>query len=136
MSSVITGKKFCSRYGLADLLARKANEEVMRYPIIHLKGEDIEIAMTHTNQYGEEYYSFVNGQHTTMGGTHLLAFREAVVKTVREFYMNDFDATEIRASIVAAISVRVHEPVFEAQTKTKHSQRTLSTPAIIRSCSW
>ncbi|HSI89556.1 MAG TPA: toprim domain-containing protein, partial [Adhaeribacter sp.] len=87
--------------------------------IIHLKGEDIEVALTHGNEYGEEYYSFVNGQYTTQGGTHLAAFREAVVKTVREFYKKDYDASDIRASIVGAISVRVQEPVFESQTKTK-----------------
>jgi topoisomerase-4 subunit B len=91
-----------------------------RYPIIHLRGgKDIEMAITHTNQYGEEYYSFVNGQHTTQGGTHQAAFREAFVKTVREFYKKDFDASDIRTSIVAAISVRIQEPVFESQTKTK-----------------
>ena len=110
---------YVSKNGLLDLLERKSNAEAIRYPIIHLKGEDIEIAMTHENQYGEEYYSFVNGQHTTQGGTHLQAFREAVVKTVREFYKKDFDVADIRASIIAAISVRVQEPVFESQTKTK-----------------
>lgn len=113
------GKKFFSENGLLDLLQRKTDSENIRYPIIHLKGEDIEISMTHSNQYGEEYYSFVNGQFTTQGGTHLAAFREAVVKTIREFYKKDFDATDIRASIVAAISIRVQEPVFESQTKTK-----------------
>jgi len=112
-------KKFHSTNGLHDLLTRKVNVEAIRYPIVHLKGEDIEVAMTHTNQYGEDYYSFVNGQYTTQGGTHQAAFREAVVKTVREFYKKDFDATDIRASIVAAIAVRVQEPVFESQTKTK-----------------
>lgn len=113
------GKKYYSEHGLLDLLKRKTDEDNIRYPIVHLKGEDIEIALTHSNQYGEEYYSFVNGQFTTQGGTHLAAFREAVVKTVREFYKKDFDATDIRTSIVAAISVRVQEPVFESQTKTK-----------------
>ena len=126
LSIIFNGKKFHSRNGLADLLARKADEESMRYPIIHLKGEDIELAMTHTNQYGEEYYSFVNGQHTTMGGTHLGAFREAVVKTVREFYKKDFDATDVRSSIVAAIAVRVQEPVFESQTKTKLGSQAMA----------
>lgn len=115
----LNGKKYMSRNGLADLLSRKTNEEDRRYPVIHLKGEDIEVAMTHENQYGEEYYSFVNGQFTTQGGTHLAAFREAVVKTVREFFKKDYDASDIRASICAAISVRVQEPVFESQTKTK-----------------
>lgn len=113
------GQKFFSERGLYDLLSRNSDAEANRYPIIHLKGEDIEIAMTHGQQYGEEYYSFVNGQHTTQGGTHQQAFREAVVRTVREFYKKEFDAADIRASIVAAISVRVQEPVFESQTKTK-----------------
>jgi topoisomerase-4 subunit B len=113
------GQKYYSENGLLDLLARKADPESLRYPIIHLKGEDIELALTHGNDYGEEYYSFVNGQYTTQGGTHLAAFREAVVKTVREFYKREYDATDIRASIVAAISIRVQEPVFESQTKTK-----------------
>ncbi|WP_266205757.1 DNA topoisomerase IV subunit B [Pontibacter kalidii] len=113
------GKKFYSENGLLDLLRNKADEESMRYSIIHLKGEDIELALTHGNEYGEEYYSFVNGQYTTMGGTHLAAFREAVVKTVRDFYKKDYDATDIRGSIIGAISIRVQEPVFESQTKTK-----------------
>lgn len=113
------GQKYHSENGLLDLLSNKTSEDNLRYPIIHLKGEDIEIALSHTNQYGEEYYSFVNGQFTTQGGTHLAAFREAVVKTVRDFYKKDYDAADIRASIVAAISVRVQEPVFESQTKTK-----------------
>src|SRR5690606_10942745 len=88
-------------------------------PIIHLKGEDIEVALTHGQQYGEEYYSFVNGQHTTQGGTHQAAFREAVVKTIREFYKKEFDASDVRASIIGAIAIKVQEPVFESQTKTK-----------------
>jgi topoisomerase IV subunit B len=113
------GKKFHSEHGLLDLLKRKTNEEGLRYPIIHIKGDEIEMAMSHGEQYGEEYYSFVNGQNTTQGGTHLAAFREAVVKTVREFYKKDFEASDVRASIVAAIAVRVQEPVFESQTKTK-----------------
>jgi topoisomerase-4 subunit B len=112
-------QKFLSKDGLLDLLKRKTNEEALRYPIIHIKGEDIEVALTHENQYGEEYYSFVNGQHTTQGGTHLIAFREAFAKTVREFYKKDFDLADIRASIIAAVSIRVQEPVFESQTKTK-----------------
>ncbi|HYK76137.1 MAG TPA: DNA topoisomerase IV subunit B [Daejeonella sp.] len=113
------GQKYFSDRGLYDLLVRNTDAENIRYPIIHLKGEDIEIAMTHGQQYGEEYYSFVNGQHTTQGGTHQAAFREAVVKTIREFYKKEFDASDIRASIVSAISIRVQEPVFESQTKTK-----------------
>lgn len=113
------GKKFFSKDGLLDLLRQKSDAEDLRYPIIHFKGDDIEIAMTHGGQYGEEYYSFVNGQNTTQGGTHLAAFREGVVKGVRDFYKKDFDAADIRASIIAAIAVRVQEPVFESQTKTK-----------------
>lgn len=115
----LNGKKYVSKNGLLDLLQRKTNEDEIRYPVIHLKGEDIEVAITHENQYGEEYYSFVNGQYTTQGGTHLAAFREAFVKTIREFYKKDYDAADIRGSICAAISVRVQEPVFESQTKTK-----------------
>ena len=113
------GQKFFSEHGLHDLLADKTDPDSRRYPLIHLQGEDIELALTHGNDYGEEYYSFVNGQYTTQGGTHLAAFREALVKTVREFYKKDYDATDIRGSIVGAISVRVQEPVFESQTKTK-----------------
>lgn len=113
------GRKFYSKDGLLDLLKQKADSEEMRYSIIHFKGNDIEVALTHGNQYGEEYYSFVNGQNTTQGGTHLAAFREGVVKAVRDFYKKEFDAADIRASIVAAIAVRVQEPVFESQTKTK-----------------
>jgi len=115
----LNGKKYVSKNGLLDLLQRKTNEDEIRYPIIHLKGEDIEVALTHENAYGEEYYSFVNGQFTTQGGTHLAAFREGYVKTIREFYKKDYDAADIRGSICAAISVRVQEPVFESQTKTK-----------------
>jgi topoisomerase IV subunit B len=113
------GQKYYSQNGLLDLLKRKTNEEDLRYPIIHLKGEDIELSLTHNNEYGEEYYSFVNGQFTTQGGTHLAAFREGIVKTVREFYKKDFDASDIRQAIVGAIAIRVQEPVFESQTKTK-----------------
>ena len=120
------GKKFHSSKGLHDLLLRKVNVDHIRYPIVHLKGEDIEIALTHSNQYGEDYYSFVNGQYTTQGGTHQAAFREAIVKTVREFYKKDFDATDIRASIVAAVAVRVQEPVFESQTKTKLGSQSIA----------
>lgn len=113
------GVKYHSEKGLYDLLSRKTDVDSLRYPIIHLRGEDIEIALSHTNQYGEDYYSFVNGQYTTQGGTHQAALREALVKTVREFYNKNFDATDVRASIVGAIAVRVQEPVFESQTKTK-----------------
>jgi topoisomerase IV subunit B len=116
---IFNGKSFISRNGLLDLLERKTNADELRYPIIHLKGDDIEVAITHNNDYGEDYYSFVNGQHTTQGGTHQAAFREAYVKVIREFFKKDYDATDIRQSIVAAVSVRVVEPVFESQTKTK-----------------
>lgn len=113
------GRNFLSKNGLLDLLQRKTNAETIRYPIIHLKGEDIELAFTHTGDYGEDLYSFVNGQHTTQGGTHQGAFREAFVKVIRDFYKKDYDAADIRQSICAAVSVRVQEPVFESQTKTK-----------------
>jgi topoisomerase-4 subunit B len=120
------GVKFHSENGLLDLINNKTDLESLRYPPIHLKGQDIEIALTHNNLYGEEYYSFVNGQFTTQGGTHLSAFREAVVKTIRDYFKKDFDASDIRASIVGAISVRVIEPVFESQTKTKLGSINLS----------
>ena len=110
---------YMSKNGLMDLLESKVEESIRRYPIIHYKDQDIEFSLTHGNQYGEEYYSFVNGQYTTQGGTHLAAFREAIVKTIREFYKKNYDAADIRASIVGAVSVRVQEPVFESQTKTK-----------------
>jgi topoisomerase-4 subunit B len=119
LTIVLNGKKYHSENGLKDLLTNKADVENLRYPIIHLRGEDIEIAITHANQYGEEYYSFVNGQYTTQGGTHLAAFREAIVKTVREFYGKNFEASDVRSAIIGAIAVRVQEPVFESQTKTK-----------------
>ncbi|SDL45519.1 DNA topoisomerase IV subunit B [Siphonobacter aquaeclarae] len=113
------GQKYVAQRGLLDLLERQTDAESVRYPIIHLKGPDIEIAMTHGNQYGEEYYSFVNGQNTTMGGTHLAAFKEALVRTCREFFKKDYAPEDVRSSISAAISLRVQEPVFESQTKTK-----------------
>jgi topoisomerase IV subunit B len=121
----LNNKRYISKNGLLDLLQRKTNEDEIRYPIIHLKGEDIEVALTHENDYGEEYYSFVNGQFTTQGGTHLAAFREGLIKTVREFYKKDYDATDIRGSVCAALSVRVQEPVFESQTKTKLGSQTV-----------
>ncbi|MBP6023188.1 DNA topoisomerase IV subunit B [Ferruginibacter sp.] len=115
----LNGKRFVSKNGLLDLLQRKTNADEIRYPIIHLKGDDIEVAITHEGTYGEEYYSFVNGQFTTQGGTHLAAFREGYIKTIRDFFKKDYDAADIRGSICTAISVRVQEPVFESQTKTK-----------------
>ncbi len=113
------GKILYSKNGLKDLMERKNDPETLRYPIIHLKDEDIEIALSHGDQYGEEYYSFVNGQNTTMGGTHLQGFREALIKTIREFYNKSFDAKDIQSSIIGAISLRVEDPIFESQTKTK-----------------
>ena len=121
----LNGQKYYSENGLRDLLEQNMSSDGM-YPIIHLKGEDIEVAITHGNQYGEEYYSFVNGQHTTQGGSHLTAFREAYVKTIRDFYKKDFDPSDIRTSIVAAVSVKVEEPVFESQTKTKLGSKNIA----------
>lgn len=118
------GERYQSKNGLKDLLEENIDTEPL-YPVIHLKGEDIEVAITHGNQYGEDYYSFVNGQHTTQGGTHLMAFREAIVKTIRDFYKKEFDPSDIRASIIAAISIKVEEPVFESQTKTKLGSRDI-----------
>ncbi|MBT6235418.1 MAG: type IIA DNA topoisomerase subunit B [Bacteroidetes bacterium] len=113
------GNKYFSKNGLLDLLYRKTNEEEIKYPIIHLKDGDIEMAITHDNHYGEDYYSFVNGQNTTQGGTHVAALKEALVRTIRDFYGKNYEPTDIRASLVSAISVRIQEPVFESQTKTK-----------------
>jgi len=115
----LNSKKYFSENGLLDLLDKKTENINLRYPIIHLKDDDIEIAVSHTNHYNEEYYSFVNGQLTTQGGTHLSAFKEAFVRAVREFFKKDFDVADIRASMIAALSIRVEEPVFESQTKTK-----------------
>lgn len=119
LTITFNGKRYVSRNGLLDLLKRKTNEDEIRYPIIHLKGEDIEVAITHNNDYGEDIFSFVNGQYTTQGGTHQQAFREAFVKTVRDFFKKDYEAADVRQGIAAAIAVRVQEPVFESQTKTK-----------------
>ncbi|MDR3140406.1 MAG: type IIA DNA topoisomerase subunit B [Tannerellaceae bacterium] len=118
LTIVYNGKKFFSRNGLADLLNENMIMEPL-YPVIHLKGEDIELVITHSNQYGEEYYSFVNGQYTTQGGTHLSAFRETIGRVIKEYYNKNFDYSDIRAGIVSAISIKVEEPVFESQTKTK-----------------
>ncbi|MGB0839635.1 MAG: DNA topoisomerase IV subunit B [Chitinophagales bacterium] len=119
LSIYLNGQRYYSKNGLLDLLTRKTGEAALRYPIIHLKGEDIEIALTHGNEYGEQYHAFVNGQYTPLGGTHLNAFKEAIVKTIRDFYGKNFDVSDIRSAIVGAVSVRVEEPVFESQTKTK-----------------
>ena len=119
------GKRFRSKEGLKDLLNENLSEDTL-YPIIHIEGNDIEVAFTHVEQYGEDYFSFVNGQHTTQGGTHQAAFREALVKTIRDFTKKNFEATDIRGGLVAAISVKVQEPVFESQTKTKLGSLTVS----------
>ncbi|MBD5329773.1 MAG: type IIA DNA topoisomerase subunit B [Bacteroides sp.] len=119
------GKKYLSRHGLLDLLKDNMTSEPL-YPIIHLKGEDIEIVLTHTAQYGEEYYSFVNGQHTTQGGTHLSAFREHVSRTIKEFSGKNFEFSDIRNGIVAAVAVKIQEPVFESQTKVKLGSKTVA----------
>ncbi len=118
LTIIYNGQRITSRNGLLDLLEENMSSPGL-YPIIHLKGEDIEVAITHGKQYGEEYYSFVNGQNTSQGGTHLVAFKEAYVKVVRDFFKKDFDASDIRTAIIAAISIKVEEPVFESQTKTK-----------------
>ena len=119
------GNKYVSRNGLADLLNENMSKEGL-YPLIHLKGDDIEVAFTHGVQYGEDYYSFVNGQNTTQGGTHLIAFREALVKTFREFYKKDYEPADIRSSIIAAISIKVEDPIFESQTKTKLGSKDMA----------
>ena len=119
------GRKFYSKNGLEDLLNENLTSEIL-YPIIHLQGDDIEVAITHTNQYGEEHYSFVNGQHTTQGGTHLSAFREASARTIKEYFNRNFEYADIRNGMVAAISIKVEEPVFESQTKTKLGSKDMS----------
>jgi len=120
LTIVFNGEKYFSENGLKDLLSENINESDMLYPIIHLKGDDIEIALTHSKtQYSEEYHSFVNGQNTTQGGTHLVAYRESIVKTIREYYGKTYEASDVRKSIVTAIAIKVMEPVFESQTKTK-----------------
>jgi len=122
---ILNGQEFSSKDGLKDLINKKIDADSQQYPIIHLKNDEIEMAFTHSSKYGEEYYSFVNGQFTTQGGTHLTAFKEAIVKTIRDFYKKDFDASDIRMSIVGAICVRIQEPMFESQTKTKLGTVTL-----------
>lgn len=121
----LNGKRYLSRHGLLDLLKENLTSDPL-YPIIHLKGEDIEVVLTHTDQYGEEYYSFVNGQHTTQGGTHLTAFREHIGRTIKEFSGKGFEYSDIRNGIVAAVSVRIQEPVFESQTKTKLGSKEIA----------
>ena len=124
LAIIFNGKRFMSRNGLLDLLKSNLTKDPL-YPIIHLKGDDIEIALTHANQYGEEYYSFVNGQHTTQGGTHLTAFKESVSRTIKEYFGKNFEYSDIRNGIIAAVSVKVEEPVFESQTKTKLGSRDM-----------
>lgn len=128
LSILFNGKRFHSRNGLVDLLNEYMTAEPL-YPVIHLKGEDIEMVLTHTSQYGEEYYSFVNGQHTTQGGTHLSAFREAVTRTIKEYFAKNFDYADIRSGMVGAISIKVEEPVFESQTKTKLGSKDIGPGA-------
>ncbi len=135
LTIIFNGEKYYSENGLRDLLEETISEEDLEYPIIHLKEHDIEVALTHSKtQYSEEYHSFVNGQNTTQGGTHLAAYREAVVKTIREFYNKNFEASDVRKSIVSAISIKVMEPVFESQTKTKLGSTDMGsddgTPAV------
>ena len=124
LTIVFNGQKMHSRNGLLDLLKENMTNEPL-YPIIHFTGTDIEIVITHTSQYGEEYYSFVNGQHTTQGGTHLTAFRESVSRTIKEFYGKNFEYSDIRNGMAAAISIKVEEPVFESQTKTRLGSRDM-----------
>ena len=126
LSLVFNGKKFSSKHGLLDLLTDSMNADEPLYPIIHLRGEDIEIALTHTNQSGEEYHSFVNGQHTIQGGTHQVAFREAIARTIKEFFGKNFEYSDIRSGVVAAIALNVSEPVFESQTKVKLGSKDMS----------
>ncbi|MCU0353895.1 MAG: type IIA DNA topoisomerase subunit B [Cytophagales bacterium] len=133
LTVVFNKQKYHSPNGLLDLLSRKIEDESRRYPIVHLRGEDIEVALTHGNSYGEEYYSFVNGQYTTQGGTHLQAFRESFAVTIRDFFASNkknFELSDIRASVVAAVSVRVQEPVFESQTKTKLGSQNIAPDGV------
>ena len=123
LTIIYNGKKFKSDRGLNDLLENKLDGDPI-YPIVHLKDADIEIAFTHNDSYGEDYYSFVNGQHTTMGGTHLAAFRESLAKTIKDFYKKDFDAVDIRTSICAAVSIKVEEPVFDHRLKLSSARKT------------
>jgi topoisomerase-4 subunit B len=129
LTITFNGKKYYSKNGLEDLLNDNLTTEIL-YPIIHLHGDDIEVAITHSNQYGEEYYSFVNGQHTTQGGTHLSAFREATARVIKEYFTKNFEYSDIRNGIVAAISVKIEEPVFESQTKTKLGSKDMSPDGV------
>jgi topoisomerase IV subunit B len=133
LTITLNGTKFISRNGLLDLLEENVGTDVL-YPPIHLKEGDIEVALTHGNQYGELFYSFANGQHTTQGGTHLQAFREAIVKTIREFYNKNFEPSDIKASVIAAVSIKIEEPVFESQTKTKLGSKDMGPegPSVVK----
>ena len=124
LAMIYNGKRYISRHGLLDLLSQNMTQEPL-YPIIHLKGDDIEVAITHANQYGEEYYSFVNGQHTTQGGTHLSAFKESVSRTLKDYFGRNFEYSDIRTGMIAAIAIKVEEPVFESQTKTRLGSRDM-----------
>ena len=130
LSIIFNGQRYISRRGLYDLLKENMTQEETLYPIIHLKGPDIELAITHVNQYGEEYYSFVNGQHTTQGGTHLSAFKEAVSRTLKDFFGRNFEYSDIRNGMVAAIAIKVEEPVFESQTKTRLGSKEMSPDGV------
>ena len=131
LSVVLNGKRYYSKGGLVDLLDdNMTKDQQPLYPIIHLKGDDIEVAITHVNQYGEEYYSFVNGQHTTQGGTHLSAFKEAVSRTIKDYFAKNFEYTDIRNGMVAAIAIKVEEPLFESQTKTRLGSREMSPDGV------
>ncbi len=131
LSVVLNGKRYYSKGGLSDLLEdNMTKDQQPLYPIIHLKGDDIEVAITHVNQYGEEYYSFVNGQHTTQGGTHLSAFKEAVSRTIKDYFAKNFEYTDIRNGMVAAVAVKVEEPMFESQTKTRLGSREMSPDGV------
>lgn len=129
LTITFNGKKFYSKNGLEDLLNNNLTTEIL-YPIIHLHGDDIEVAITHSNQYGEEYYSFVNGRHTTQGGTHLSAFREATARVIKEYFTKNFEYSDIRNGMVAAISVKIEEPIFESQTKTKLGSKNMTTDGV------
>ena len=130
LAIIFNGQRYISRRGLYDLLKENMTQEETLYPIIHLKGPDIELAITHVNQYGEEYYSFVNGQHTTQGGTHLSAFKEAVSRTLKDFFGRNFEYSDIRNGMVAAIAIKVEEPVFESQTKTRLGSKEMSPDGV------
>ncbi|MDE6197321.1 MAG: type IIA DNA topoisomerase subunit B, partial [Muribaculaceae bacterium] len=130
LAIIFNGHRYISRHGLLDLLKENMTQDAPLYPIIHLKGADIEVAITHVNQYGEEYYSFVNGQHTTQGGTHLSAFKEAVARTLKDYFNRNFEFSDIRNGMVAAIAIKVEEPLFESQTKTKLGSLKMSPDGV------